>query len=254
MTRPGYFVPSALVVCACIALAPHSAAQTVEDLQKKIDELTLRVEALEKERAARPEAAPRAAAALNQGQQEARALYDTIDALLAEGKIEAAKQQLTDFNQKYAGTSAGAWTRSLAREMEVVGKPAPSSWFIEKWYQGKSDVKLNGSEPTLLIFWESWCPHCRRAVPKFQKIHEENRDKGLQVVGITRLTRDATEESVKSFISENSLSYPMAKETGDLATYFNVKGIPAAAVVKDGTIIWRGHPQRLTSEMLAGWL
>ena len=51
-----------------------------------------------------------------------------------------------------------------------------------------------------------------------------------------------------------NVSYPMAKETGDLASYFNVKGIPAAAVVKGGKIIWRGHPQRLNDEMLAGWM
>jgi hypothetical protein len=41
-----------------------------------------------------------------------------------------------------------------------------------------------------------------------------------------------------------------------VAEAFNVSGIPAAAIVKDGKIVWRGHPARLKPEnidkMLAG--
>jgi hypothetical protein len=39
-----------------------------------------------------------------------------------------------------------------------------------------------------------------------------------------------------------------------MSTYFGVRGIPAAAVVKDGQIVWRGHPARITEDMLKGWL
>ena len=69
-----------------------------------------------------------------------------------------------------------------------------------------------------------------------------------------RLDSREPRESVRSFIEDNGLDYPMAKETGALADYFNVKGIPAAALVKEGKIVWRGHPMRLTDEMLRGWL
>ena len=55
-------------------------------------------------------------------------------------------------------------------------------------------------------------------------------------------------------VSYLNLRHAIAKETGALAEYFSVKGIPAAAVVKDGRIVWRGHPIRLTSELLDSWL
>jgi hypothetical protein len=35
---------------------------------------------------------------------------------------------------------------------------------------------------------------------------------------------------------------------------FNVSGIPAAAVVKDGVVVWRGHPARLNNDILTGML
>ena len=60
--------------------------------------------------------------------------------------------------------------------------------------------------------------------------------------------------SSTEFIKDNKVTYPTAKENGDLSKHFNVSGIPAAAVVKGGKIIWRGHPGRLNDSMIDGWL
>jgi thiol-disulfide isomerase/thioredoxin len=188
------------------------------------------------------------------GYDEALALYDTVEQHLFRGEVDAAKQAVVEFDAQHEGTQAAGWTRALNRELSVVGKPAPDDWFVEEWYQGESEVKLDGNKPTLLIFWESWCPHCRNEVPKLQSIYNEFKDSGLQVLGVTRLTREATEQTVLEFIEQNTVSYPMAKESGALAEYFSVKGIPAAAMVKDGTIVWRGHPTRVTEAFLQNWL
>ena len=52
-----------------------------------------------------------------------------------------------------------------------------------------------------------------------------------------------------------AVSYPIAKESGDaLSKHFGVRGIPAAAMVKDGKVVWRGHPARLTDDMIEGWI
>jgi len=244
-----------ILTLGILGAAPgDSAAETTcEELEAKLAELTKRVEALERQLSASRATAPQRAAAADAGKEEALALYRLVDGLVATGNINQAKRELDTFNEEHAGTSAAAWTRSLGRELEVVGKSTPEDWKIEMWFQGESEVRLDGRRPTLLIFWESWCPHCRDEVPKLQTLYDNYKDKGLQVIGVTRLTRTATEESVRTFLADNSVSYPIAKETGELATYFNVKGIPAAAFVRNGTIVWRGHPIRLTDELLGIW-
>ncbi len=73
----------------------------------------------------------------------------------------------------------------------------------------------------------------------------------LDIVGLTRMSRDKTTEEVAAFIEENKVSYPMVKENGKVAQHFAVSGIPAAALVKDGTIVWRGHPGRLSESTIA---
>jgi hypothetical protein len=78
--------------------------------------------------------------------------------------------------------------------------------------------------------------------------------KGLKVVGLTKQSRNITDEQVTNFIKEKSVSYPMAKEAdGTMSRYYNVSGIPAAAAVVDGKVVWRGHPGRITDDMLKEW-
>ena len=129
---------------------------------------------------------------------------------------------------------------------------------ITSWYTSEGDLSLE-SGVTLLVFFEEWCPHCKREVPKMQKIHDDFKGQGLQMVGLTKITRSSTPEKVDSFIKDQKLSYPMAKEVvkdgkGNLSTHFSVRGVPAAAVVKGGKVVWRGHPGRLNDDMIKSWL
>ncbi|MFT5686791.1 MAG: serine/threonine protein kinase/thiol-disulfide isomerase/thioredoxin [Myxococcota bacterium] len=137
----------------------------------------------------------------------------------------------------------------LQAEVEVIGKIAPDL-VVEKWFTGSGSTYKN---VTLLIFWEQWCPHCKREVPALQEVYQTYSNRGLQIIGLTKITKDSTEEKVEEFISEKGLTYPIAKEYGggSLSEYFNVSGIPAAALIKDGEVIWRGHPARLNWNEIA---
>jgi thiol-disulfide isomerase/thioredoxin len=123
---------------------------------------------------------------------------------------------------------------------------------VEKWHQGTVDI--NGGKATVLVFWEVWCPHCKREVPKLEATYKKFQGQGLQLVGLTKQSRDISDGDVMEFLKSQSVSYPVAKEKGDLSQFYAVQGVPAAAVVKGGEVVWRGHPSRLTDEMIQGWL
>ena len=59
---------------------------------------------------------------------------------------------------------------------------------------------------------------------------------------------------VQDFLAQSKVNYPIAKVGNSLATYFSIGGIPAAAVVKNGKVVWRGHPVRISDKMLKDWL
>ncbi len=254
MSRSRFFwVPVLMLGLAVVAGCSPSSAGSTEDLEKQIKALTQRIETLERELAA-----VKTAQATGQPspelEQQATAALGQINQLVAAGKVAEAKAALGDFQQKYASTRVGQSAGTLARELAVVGKESPKDWGIEKWFQGQSGVDLSGKGTTLVVFWETWCPHCRREVPKLQALYDSFKPQGLQLVGLTKISKSSTEEAVTSFIAESKVSYPIAKENGQMSTYFGVSGIPAAAVVKNGQIVWRGHPARLTEDMLKAWL
>jgi thiol-disulfide isomerase/thioredoxin len=210
----------------------------MEALEQKLDEVGKKLEEI---------------GSAEEREKRAAASFSEINQLASQGKMAEAKTKMATFSREYGNTQAARRAMSLQRELAVIGKEAPKSLEVEKWYQG--DCDLSGGKATLLVFWEEWCPHCKREVPKVETLYASYKDQGLQVVGLTKITKSATEEKVQSFITDKGLTYPMAKEKGGtMSSYFNVSGIPAAAVVKDGKIVWRGHPARLSETLIKSWL
>lgn len=160
-----------------------------------------------------------------------------------------AKAKLSELQSKYPDTRPARAAVRLQEELAVVGKPA-QPLKIDKMFQG-DQIDLANGKATLVVFWEVWCPHCKNEVPKLQATYSKYQGKGLQMVGLTKQTKGVTEDQVKAFISEKGVTYPIAKESGqETSEYYGVKGIPAAIVVKDGKVVWRGHPARLSDAML----
>ena len=242
------------------AAASLVSAPRAQDLSEKVDALEQRIQKLEQTLSQRLAAIERRLNQAGSGQpnaqleQEASQAYAEITRLRNTGDIDTAKAQLAEFLKKYGNTRTASRARKDVQELAVIGKAAPSDWGIEKWYQGESDVDLTSDKPTLVVFWEVWCPHCKREVPKLQQVYNELKGEGLQMVGLTLISKSATEEKVEEFIKSQNVNYPMAKSQSSTNTYFNVSGIPAAAMVKDGKIVWRGHPAQLSAEKLRSWM
>jgi thiol-disulfide isomerase/thioredoxin len=244
-----------LLLAAAVPLAPAALAQ---DVSQRVEALEKRIETLEKTLAQRLSAIEQrlnqSAAPSQQLEQEAQAAYGEISRLRQAGEYEQAKVKLAEFIKEYGSTRTARRAQKDVQELAVLGKAAPTDWGIEKWYQGESDIDLASDKPTLVVFWEVWCPHCKREVPKLEQVYEELRGEGLQMVGLTQITKSATEEKVQDFIKSQNVSYPIAKSKSATNSYFNVSGIPAAAIVKDGKIVWRGHPAQLSTDKLRDWL
>jgi thiol-disulfide isomerase/thioredoxin len=241
------------VVMATLLTMGCATADSVKGLEEKMTALEAKVESLEK--------APKATAKAGktedvdkEAESSAQALLKEAQTLMESNKIKEAKAKLTELESKYSSTRTFRRSKKIAKELEVFGKEAPAKLEVEEWYVGNGNSIDLAKGTTLLVFWEIWCPHCKREVPNLQKTYDEYNKKGLQMVGLTKLSRSATKEKVVSFLTESNVTYPVAKEGGALSSHFNVSGIPAAAVVKDGKIVWRGHPARLTNEQLDSWL
>lgn len=219
--------------------------------KSEVDALDARLKSLE-EKVATLEKAPAkgaSAAAANPEEEEAAGkLMQEVQEAVKAGDYASAKTKLADLTGKYAATRAGKAAGRMASEINLIGTDA-APIEAEKWFQGNGD--FSKSKATLLVFWEVWCPHCKKEIPKLAEEEGKYKAKGVQIVAMTKVTKSATDEKVAEFIKESKAKYPVGKEKdGSMSKAYAVSGIPAAALVKDGKVIWRGHPARLDDATL----
>jgi peroxiredoxin len=186
-------------------------------------------------------------------EEKARELFSTSQEARQNNDTERAKSILLELEKTYPHTRTYQRAKRVLNELKMFGTPMPDVPEL-KWLQGSAPEAMGQSGLTIFIFWEVWCPHCKREVPAMNTTFETYSERGLQVVGLTKLTRGRTEDEVQAFLSEKGISFPIAKDEGELSYSFKVSGIPAAAVAQNGTVIWRGHPAMINDTMIEEWL
>ena len=185
----------------------------------------------------------------------AQDLLDELQLAISVNNISKARSVYNEIEENYSSTRTYRRAAKVGQELELFGKPMLNFNTVDiNWLQGQESPQLGQDGLTILVFWEVWCPHCKREIPNMQKMLDTYNKDGLQVVGFTKVSRGKTEEEVKQFLKETGVSYSIGVEDGTLSKYFNVSGIPAAAVVQNGTVVYRGHPVRITDEMITEWI
>lgn len=224
--------------------------------KSEFDALEARVKATEEKIATleKTPAGKAAAAAANPEDEEkaGKLMTEVQDAMKANDYATAKTKLALLTSAPLDATRAGKAAGRIATEVNLIGTDA-APIEVESWFQGKAD--LNGADATLLVFWEVWCPHCKKELPKLAEDEAKYKEMGVQVIGLTKVTKSATDEKVAEFIKESKATFPIGKEKdGSLSKAYSVSGIPAAALVKGGKVIWRGHPARLDDDTLSALL
>ena len=225
-----------------------SRNEQVQDLQRKVSELQEQLSECQNARLECESEAP--PANTPEREKEAADLLSEVKDARTAWEFEAAKALLAVLETDYAGTRAAQRAFRERAELEVIGKAAPDLTVgngVEYWFDQPGEY----GDVTILVFFEEWCPHCRREMPQMSEWTQSMRDNGeLQVIGVTKITKSSTDEKVRELLLSSNVTFPIAKGNGALSEHMNVSGIPAAAVVKDGVVIWRGHPARLDETVL----
>jgi len=145
-------------------------------------------------------------------------------------------------------------TNAAARDL--VGADAPGLGSAE-WFLGQGS--LDEGEISLLVFWESWCHFCDDALLDIEGLHQDLAAEGLNVLGFTTLNKGVTigeaYDHLEDMAEDGGVSFPNAHDVDRLLSErYEVSGIPAAVLVRDGEVIWRDHPMKLDAGTLRGLL
>lgn len=168
---------------------------------------------------------------------ELKKLFDGLDAKL---KASSDGKQLERFFVT-AQNEQKAVPQVAPQAGVKVGDKAPS--FAAKNPEGK-EISLQqslGSKVTIIDFWASWCPPCRKENPNMVALYKKYHDKGLNIIGVSL---DKTAESWKQAIQKDGLLWPQVSNLmywdEPIAKLYGVEQIPAPFVLDaSGKVIAR---------------
>jgi len=116
---------------------------------------------------------------------------------------------------------------------------APAATYIVKRLDGQPDSldKYRG-KVALVNLWASWCAPCRSETPALERLYEEDRDRGLVVLGIDQ---GESAEAAAAFVREMKLTYPILVDEGQkYGRAYAAVGLPTSIVVDRTGHIVRG--------------
>jgi cytochrome c-type biogenesis protein len=129
------------------------------------------------------------------------------------------------------------------------GETAPSHGEVGRPAPGYSAVSMAGdtvhidrlkSEVVLLNVWATWCVPCRVEIPELQALHQEFRDRGLRVIGVSVDERGA-DAVVADFARHFGITYTILRDADErISSLFFTPGVPASFLIdRAGVVRWR---------------
>jgi len=135
----------------------------------------------------------------------------------------------------YASALVAAGRIGEAKDLYGHRKP-PASFGVEMEFQ--PPAKVTGEKVRVLVFFETWCPFSQRYIPQVERMNRQYRDLGVEMVGLTEVTRSSNVDHVRQFITDNDLSFGVYQETGRLSNYFHISGTPFTVILHDQEVVW----------------
>jgi thiol-disulfide isomerase/thioredoxin len=126
---------------------------------------------------------------------------------------------------------------------------APAASFPVKRLDGHPDSLANyRGKVTLINLWASWCAPCRSETPALEKLYEEDRGRGLVVLGINQ---GDSADAASSFAREMHLEYPILLDEGQqYGRAYVAVGLPTSVIVDKSGHIVRGIDGEMTLEQM----
>jgi thiol-disulfide isomerase/thioredoxin len=86
-------------------------------------------------------------------------------------------------------------------------------------------------KPALLVFWNTWCPNCKKELPLINRMAGKYAPKGVTVLAINTGLNDS-EGKARAFWKKSGYLFPTGFDRNfDIGEAFGVRGVPTVLLV-----------------------
>ncbi len=101
------------------------------------------------------------------------------------------------------------------------------------------DLQQYKGQVVYVDFWASWCVPCAHSFPFLNELHQEFKDKDLQIVGINM---DENVEDAKAFLAKTPAQFNIVADTSaQCAKDFDVKAMPSSYLIDRNGVVHHVH-------------
>ncbi len=149
----------------------------------------------------------------------------------------------------FVGGIAGAFLSGRATELPVAPDAAGNTitWPALHLVNG-ADLKSGegAGVPAIVVFWETWCPYCKRHNASVEQLYQATLGQKLRVMGATTETDEA---KVRAYVNSNQLHFPIAMVNPDFRAQFTKRRvIPLTCLVSASGQLLQVIPGEMTLE------
>jgi thiol-disulfide isomerase/thioredoxin len=120
-----------------------------------------------------------------------------------------------------------------------VGNAMPACKLTPLGETTSEDLQKYKGQVVYVDFWASWCVPCAHSFPFLNEIHQQLKDKGLQIIAINM---DENIEDAQAFLEKVPAKFTiMTDATTQCAKDFDVKAMPSSYLVDRKGIIHKVH-------------
>ena len=164
---------------------------------------------------------------------------------------------LKEQSETYAGTSITTRIQKNLNLLSLEGNPMPQISATEHIGEARLSMAALKGKVALFFFWAHWCGDCKEQEPVLEELHTKYSDRGLVVVGPTRLYgyvdrgREAGPREELAYIRGTyAQRYPLPKWmavpiSAESFVKFGVSTTPTLVLVDRTGIVRMYHPGRL---------
>ena len=117
-------------------------------------------------------------------------------------------------------------------------------------------LKANEGKPTLMIFWATWCPSCKKALPEMEALAMSRGDQA----NIVAVSLDEKPADLEAYLEKHPLQMPVFLGDQKLAARFAIEAIPTLVIFdKTGKPVFAkagafplGMLQKVVDDLTAG--
>lgn len=128
---------------------------------------------------------------------------------------------------------------SAVPKLEAVKEPSAAPDFTLINPDGKKvSLKDFRGKVVFLNFWATWCEFCREEMPAMERLYQEFRGKGLEIVGVD--VKDKRADAL-AFVKKLRVTYPIVLDPdGEVGVLYGAFGLPLSYLIdRKGMVVAR---------------